>query len=292
MGTQQTPRQRKIAAALQKELSTMLQEAVREQGVSNLVVSITKVYVTIDLSLAKIFLSIFPKNKAKKYLNGIQENAFQINCDLASRMRNQLRRMPKFYFYIDDSLDYVEEIENALKKSQNSIHKTEFLSEKQKNKWKNRVSQEIKLAMDVQKRLMPKRDMDHFPIFGLNIPAREISGDFYDFFLHDDEIYFTLSDVSGKGVNAGMVMAKAITLFKIYSKNNTANKSILALNKLNLEVKQGEIFGLLGPDGAGKTSLMKEIANHVKDGAMAYLNRQYKIVSIVFAVILLVEFYL
>jgi ribosome-binding factor A len=134
MGTQKTPRQKKIAAALQKELSTMLQETIREQGITNLLVSITKVYVTIDLSLAKIFLSIFPKNKAKKYLNGIQENVFQINCDLASRMRNQLRRMPKFYFYIDDSLDYVEEIENALKKSQNLIDKTEFLSEKQKNK--------------------------------------------------------------------------------------------------------------------------------------------------------------
>ena len=132
MGTQKTPRQKKIAAALQKELSTMLQETIREQGITNLLVSVTKVYVTIDLSLAKIFLSIFPKNKAKKYLNGIQENAFQINCDLASRMRNQLRRMPKFYFYIDDSLDYVEEIENALKKSQNPIDKTEFLSEKTK----------------------------------------------------------------------------------------------------------------------------------------------------------------
>ena len=134
MSTQQTPRQKKIAAALQKELSNMLQETIREQGLTNLLVSVTKVYVTIDLSLAKIFLSIFPKNKAKKYLNGIQENVFQINCDLASRMRNQLRRMPKFYFYIDDSLDYVEEIENALKKSQNPIDKTEFLSEKQKNK--------------------------------------------------------------------------------------------------------------------------------------------------------------
>jgi ribosome-binding factor A len=132
MSTQQTPRQKKIAAALQKELSIMLQETIREQGITNLLVSVTKVYVTIDLSLAKIFLSIFPKNKAKKYLNGIQENVFQINCDLASRMRNQLRRMPKFYFYIDDSLDYVEEIENALKKSQNLIDKTEFLSKKTK----------------------------------------------------------------------------------------------------------------------------------------------------------------
>ena len=134
MGTQQTPRQKKIAAAIQKELSNMLQGTIREQGITNLLVSVTKVYVTIDLSLAKIFLSIFPKNKAKIYLNSIQENAFQINCDLASRMRNQLRKMPKFYFYMDDSLDYVEKIENALKKSQNPIDKCELLSEKQKNK--------------------------------------------------------------------------------------------------------------------------------------------------------------
>ena len=134
MGTQQTPRQKKIAAALQKELSTMLQEAVRERGIINLLVSVTKVYVTIDLSLAKIYLSIFPKDKAKKHLNGIQENAFQINRDLASQMRNQLRRMPKLYFYIDDSLDYVEEIENALKKPENPIDNPDFLSERKKNK--------------------------------------------------------------------------------------------------------------------------------------------------------------
>ena len=92
-------------------------------------------------------------------------------------------------------------------------------SEKQKNIWKNRVSKEIKLAIDVQKRLMPRRSINNFPIEGINIPAREISGDFYDFYLHNDQIYFTLCDVSGKGVNAGMVMARAITLFKIYSKN-------------------------------------------------------------------------
>ena len=92
-------------------------------------------------------------------------------------------------------------------------------SENQKNIWKNRVSKEIQLAIDVQQRLMPKRTIMNFPIHGINVPAREISGDFYDFYVHNDEVYFTLCDVSGKGVNAGMVMARAITLFKIYSKN-------------------------------------------------------------------------
>ena len=92
-------------------------------------------------------------------------------------------------------------------------------SEKQKNIWKSRVSREIKLAIDVQKQLMPKRSIKNFPVEGLNIAATEISGDFYDFYPHNDCIYFTLCDVSGKGVNAGMVMARAITLFKIFSKN-------------------------------------------------------------------------
>ena len=104
-------------------------------------------------------------------------------------------------------------------------------SEKQKNIWKKRVSSEIKLAMNVQKRLMPNRDLKNYPIYGLNIPAREISGDFYDFYLHDDQVYFTLSDVSGKGVNAGMVMAKSITLFKIFSRLKfKPNEILLEMN--------------------------------------------------------------
>ena len=52
------------------------------------------------------------------------------------------------------------------------------------------------------------------------------------------------------------IALSAENLTKIYSKNNTSNKSVLALNKLNLEVKQGEIFGLLGPNGAGKTTFI------------------------------------
>jgi ribosome-binding factor A len=132
MRIQETPRQKKIAAALQKELSTLIQEAIRKQGITNLVLSITKVSVTADLSLAKIYLSIFPKDKAKKYLEGIQENAFQINHDMASRMKNQLRRMPKFCFYIDDSLDYVEGIERALKEPENPIKNSKLLSKRQK----------------------------------------------------------------------------------------------------------------------------------------------------------------
>jgi len=135
-------------------------------------------------------------------------------------------------------------------------------SEKQKNKWKNRVSNEIKLAMNVQKRLMPNRDLTNYPIFGLNIPAREISGDFYDFYLHDDQVYFTLSDVSGKGVNAGMVMAKAITLFKIFAKQKFKPNEILL--EMNNDLKETNPSGTFITSIVGSYNLKTdevEIAN-------------------------------
>ena len=150
-------------------------------------------------------------------------------------------------------------------------------SEKQKNKWKNRVSQEIKLAMNVQKRLMPKRDIANYPIFGLNIPAREISGDFYDFYLHDDEVYFTLSDVSGKGVNAGMVMAKAITLFKIFAKQKFKPNEILL--EMNNDLKESNPIGTFITSIVGRYNMktdLVEIANAGHQPALLKIGKEFK----------------
>ena len=132
MKIDETPRQRKIAAVLQRELSLMLQEDLRKKGANNIVISITKVSVTIDLSLAKIYISIFPKTETEKYLNSIQENVFQINHEMSSRMKNQLRKMPKFLFFIDDSLDYIEGIEKAISKPDNPILNSSLLIKRQK----------------------------------------------------------------------------------------------------------------------------------------------------------------
>ena len=121
---EESPRQRKIATALQQELAAMLQEEIRNQGVSNLILSITKVDVTFDMSLAKVYLSIFPNDKAENYLKGIKENLSQIKHSMSQRMKSQLRRMPHFSFYIDDSLDYLEGIEKALNQPENPIDNT------------------------------------------------------------------------------------------------------------------------------------------------------------------------
>ena len=132
MTTEETPRQKKIGAALQQEMANMLQQAIRDQGVGNLVLSVTKVIVTVDLSVARIYLSIFPKNNAENYLSGIKENAFKIKYDMARRMKNQLRRMPNFSFYLDDSLDYIEAIDDALNQPEDPINSPEMLAKRKK----------------------------------------------------------------------------------------------------------------------------------------------------------------
>ena len=76
-----------------------------------------------------------------------------------------------------------------------------------------RMQKELELAREIQEGLLPEVPAGNFPVVGKNIPAREVSGDFYDFFQRDDGlIYFNLADVSGKGMNAAIVMAKASSL--------------------------------------------------------------------------------
>ena len=78
MNKQETPRQQKINNLLQKEVATLLQQAIREGSVNNLLVSVTKVHVTSDLSISKVYLSIFPTKDSKSYLKTLQENSYQI----------------------------------------------------------------------------------------------------------------------------------------------------------------------------------------------------------------------
>ena len=92
-------------------------------------------------------------------------------------------------------------------------------SEEEKNKWRERISKEVKLAVKVQENFLPKRNLKNYPVQGINIAAREVSGDFFSFYPHNDNVYFIIADVAGKGIHAGMVMAKASTLFEIMSRD-------------------------------------------------------------------------
>jgi len=126
----ETNRQKKIGGVIQKDLVDILQGEVRKNGVTNLVISVSKVVVTSDLSVATVHLSIFPQEKAKETLEAIKTNTNLIKHDLAQRVRLQLRRVPNLVFFIDDSLDYIEKIDNALKNQENPIENRDLLEKR------------------------------------------------------------------------------------------------------------------------------------------------------------------
>ena len=116
-------------------------------------------------------------------------------------------------------------------------------SETEKNKWRKRISSEIDLAVKVQENFIPKRNLENYPVQGINIPAREVSGDFFGFHPHNEGVYFIIADVAGKGIHAGMVMAKASTLFKVLAQDKVdPNEMMLHMNNDLFNTKTGGMF--------------------------------------------------
>ena len=128
----ETNRQKKIGNVLQKDLVDILQGEIRKNGISNLMISVSKVIVTTDLSIAKVFLSVFPQDRASELLAAIKTNAPLIKHDLSQRVKLQLRKVPNLSFYIDDSLDYIEKIDNALSEKENPIENRALLEKRKK----------------------------------------------------------------------------------------------------------------------------------------------------------------
>lgn len=125
-------RQKKIASVLQRDLVDVLQGAATQGGMRGIIISVTKVNVTVDLSIAKAYLSIFPINKGKEILEGIRSNSGLIKHDLAQRTKNQLRRMPQLEFFIDDSLEYIDQIDRSLKGLDNPLDNPDLLDKRKK----------------------------------------------------------------------------------------------------------------------------------------------------------------
>ena len=107
-------RQNRIARLLQKELATIFQGQTRMMH--GVLVSVTRVRVSPDLSICTAYLSIFPSEKADDLLKNINANEKSIRYELGRRVHNQLRIIPELRFYIDDSLDYIDHIDELLKK--------------------------------------------------------------------------------------------------------------------------------------------------------------------------------
>ena len=129
----ETQRQKKIAGIIQKDLAEILQRAATDGGMRGTIISVTKVSVTVDLSIAKVYLSIFPSKEAPAVLEGIKSNQPLIRHELAQRARHQFRRMPELIFYLDDSLDYIENIEKSLEGEDDPIDNPDLLPRRKKS---------------------------------------------------------------------------------------------------------------------------------------------------------------
>lgn len=110
----ESTRLQKIERLLQKELGDIFQK--QTQAMRGVLVSVSVVRVSPDLSVAKAYLSIFPSAKSKELLEAIRSNTKAIRYDLGQRVGKQLRIIPDLSFFIDDSLDYIEHIDELLKK--------------------------------------------------------------------------------------------------------------------------------------------------------------------------------
>ena len=109
-----TTRQQKISRLVQKELSEIFRrETAKTHGT---LVSVSSVRVSPDLSVANVRLSIFPSENAQTIMDNINQNERGIRHQLAQQVRYQLRRCPELKFHIDDSLDYIDHIDQLLAK--------------------------------------------------------------------------------------------------------------------------------------------------------------------------------
>ena len=113
-GTEST-RQLKVAREIQREIA----EIIRSKGMAafdGAMVSVSGVKISSDLSVAKIYVSVFPSAKAEEVMEKLRENVRGLRGELGHAMGRQLRIVPEIVFYLDSSLDYVEHIEELLKK--------------------------------------------------------------------------------------------------------------------------------------------------------------------------------
>lgn len=126
----ETTRQKKIAGILQKDLAVILLAFLKNSGKNNVLSSVTKVKISPDLSLAKIYVSVFPVLQAEPMLKIIVNNKNSIRRSLGELIKNQVRRIPDLAFYLDDSLEHIDKVEAALKGIEDPIKNSDLINKR------------------------------------------------------------------------------------------------------------------------------------------------------------------
>jgi ribosome-binding factor A len=110
----ESTRQKKVSRLIQKEIADIFLKE-RSELAHGRILSVTKVRISPDLSFAKIYISIFPSTGQEEFIKSIQDNSPKLRFEMGRKIGRQLRIVPEIAFFIDDSLDYIDNIEKLLK---------------------------------------------------------------------------------------------------------------------------------------------------------------------------------
>ncbi len=152
---------------------------------------------------------------------------------------------------------------------------------RERDRYADELNRELALAREIQQNLLPRQEDAGLPVHGINIPAKILSGDFYDYFrLDDGRVYFNLADVSGKGITAALLMAKACSLFHCLAKQGHEPASLLSI--LNNEIAENAIRGMFVTMIAGSYDPGTDEVNLVNAGHLPalVLRKDMKVVEI------------
>jgi|TARA_Y100000389_G_scaffold145350_1_gene143875 ribosome-binding factor A len=128
----ETTRQKKIGAVIQQDLTVILQKLLKENLFGSVIVSVTKVRVSSDLSSAKTYISVFPVKNTSTIFDLFSKKKNAIRHALALLVKNQVRRIPELFFYNDDSLEHIDSIDKALKTTEDPIKNNSLLPKRKK----------------------------------------------------------------------------------------------------------------------------------------------------------------
>ena len=146
------------------------------------------------------------------------------------KSRNEMRTLRDSFDYMQRSLiKYTEELKTTVANSE-------------------RIESELRIAREIQMGMVPKKfppypERDDIDLFAMLVPAKEVGGDLYDFFIKDEKLYFIIGDVSGKGVPASLVMAVTCRLFRTVASHVTDPAEIVSLlNNALSESNESQMF--------------------------------------------------
>ena len=174
-----------------------------------------------------------------KHLEPLAELAYQAETIASGRFDEELP--------ISENKDEIGQLNNSFRNMQQSIVR-QMEELKQINEQKGRIQGELKIARDIQMSMLPKiyppyPERDDLDVYGQLTPAKEVGGDLFDFYIRDEKLFFSIGDVSGKGVPASLYMVITRALFRTISAHESSPERIISnLNDVMSKDNESNMF--------------------------------------------------